>query len=376
MKHLRKSWNKTPKVVVPLILAAVMAVALFAVPAVAIAPSVTVSVDAPAEAAHCTTFTAWLNITYVEDFTAATVTVTYDPTVLDLIDVSDGEIGDNSLGVEYEWVPTGQEDSGEIIVIIWGDVPGFTGEGYLMDLEFHVIGEPCNTSLIDIDGVMSDDDENEILATWVDGSVHVCEPRVVVSGKPLDVGAGPVDGWIPPGPPPGFEECDQFKGCEWIYVWGYGFQHCQWYRIWIQPYGPSDFYPAGPSVVEGQMLDPALCPPGFDPFNPQPGMIVEVHIDEDGKFGPVPVWHVPEDPALICTLWEIVADKMNVPMAKTLYNEGFYNEAEDGLDAAALGEYGFHIYPEGLTIVLLSLGLAAVVGYLVVRRRKGAETDS
>ncbi|MGB2799534.1 MAG: hypothetical protein WBC82_06810, partial [Dehalococcoidia bacterium] len=46
-------------------LSLVMVVALFAVPAVAITPVVTVSVDAPAEAAHCTTFTAWLNITYV-----------------------------------------------------------------------------------------------------------------------------------------------------------------------------------------------------------------------------------------------------------------------------------------------------------------------
>ena len=185
---------------------------------------------------------------------------------------------------------------------------------------------------------------------------------MVVSGKPLDAGAGPVDGWVPPGPPPGFEECDQFKGCEWIYVWGYGFQHCQWYRIWIQPYN------VGANVTEGQELLPDQCPTGF----PQDGTWVEVHIDEDGKFGPVPIWHVQGE---LYIPWEIVADKMNVEPGDD-YDEDIYNTDEDGLDAVACGEWGFHIYPEGLTIVLVSLGLAAVGGYLVVRRHKGTEIAS
>jgi len=303
----------------------------------------------------------------VEDFTAATVTVTYDPKVLDLDfdNISDGDIGGNTLDVSYAWVPSDEVDTGEIIVTIWGDIPGFTGEGYLMDLPFHVIGEPCQTSPIGIDGTMSDSEENEIPAVWVDGSVHVCEPRTVVSGTetgPAGAGTARNGGWVPPGPPPGYVECDEFMPCEWVWVWGYGFETCQTYRIWIQPYEECT------SVTEGQPLDEGLCPEGF----PDGGEWVEVHIDEDGKFGPVPIWHVQGE---LYIPWEIVADKMNVEPGDD-YDEDIYNADEDGLDAVACGEWGFHIYPEGLTIVLVSLGLAAVGGYLVVRRHKGTEIAS
>jgi len=230
----------------------------------------------------------------------------------------------------------------------------------------------------------------QIPSTWTDGSVEVECPfaPVVVSGQSDGTGSVlPYAMWNDPlndwdwdpavGPPPGFVECDEFLPCEWVWVWGSGFDFCQTYTIWIQPYGPyGDLLE--PSVVEGQPLDPGAVPPGFPPENCllldplpvdwAPGW-VEVHIDEAGTFGPVPIWHVD---GKYCELWEIVADKTDAEAT----NPGFYGSNEDGLDAAALEEWGFHIYPEGLTIILLSLGLVAVGGYLVVRRRRGAETDS
>jgi len=118
------------------------------------------------------------------------------------------------------------------------------------------------------------------------------------------------------------------------------------------------------------VLDPDLCPLGFPPG----GEPIEVETDGDGRFGPIPIWQVPEDPTLKCTLWEIVADRMNVEPYDDC-NEGFYNEAEDGSDAVACSEWGFHIYPEAFTIILLSVGLAGLGGYFVARRRKGTETN-
>jgi len=166
--------------------------------------------------------------------------------------------------------------------------------------------------------------------------------------------------------PPGFIPCDEFGLGEWVWVWGYGFEHCKWYRIWIQPYAEDPC-----NVVEGQVLLLDQCPPGFPPD----GIPIEVETGGDGTFGPIPIWQVPEDTTLICTLWEIVADKMNVEPGDD-YDEGMYNADEDGLDAVACEGWGFHIFPEVLTIILLSLGLACIGGYWVVRRRKGPETNA
>ena len=187
--------------------------------------------------------------------------------------------------------------------------------------------------------------------------------RTVVSGKEMSAigGASTGDGWVLSG----LQPFDEFGLGEWVWAWGCGFEHSKWYRIWIQPYSEVPC-----SVEEGQELDPELCPPGFPPD----GIPIEFETDGDGRFGPIPIWQVPEDTNLICTLWEIVADRMNVEPYDD-YNEGFYNEAEDGLDAVTCGEWGFHIYPEAFTIILLSVGLAGLGGYFVVRRRKGAETN-
>jgi len=75
--------------------------------------------------------------------------------------------------------------------------------------------------------------------------------------------------------------------------------------------------------------------------------------------------------------WEIVADKVN-PDGDTdvATNPGIYDPNEDALDAVALDEYGFHVFPEALTIMLFGVGLASLSGYVLVRRRKGADINA
>jgi len=275
---------------------------------------------------------------------------------------------------------------------------GIDGSGDLIHLEFDVIGVGCDACDIEMSPFafngLFDACAVDVDASWADTTLEVtpCEPfePVVVSGK--SDGTGPPTlpygdwavlgndwGWDPEVGPPGFVESDQFKYCEWVWVWGSGFTECQTYKIWIQAYDKDN------SVVEGQVLlatEPP-CPPQFPlpspPLPPEkqpdplpagwcPGW-VEVHIGVGGTFGPVPVWHVPE--GLYCTTWEIVADKQGPGYG----DPDTYNAEWDGLDAIATDVGGFHIYPEGLTIILVALGLVAVGGYLVVRRRRGVETD-
>ena len=275
---------------------------------------------------------------------------------------------------------------------------GYDGSGTIVNIWFAVPGATCDSTVLDLTtesdwNELADSSGVEIACTWADGFLEVDGPcdapkqHIVVSGQNTGGAVLPYAQWNDQGndwgewdplvgPPPGFEECDEFKPCEWVWVWGYDFDFCQTYTIWIQGYEECTHVQDGDPLLIGN------CPPVFPPdcTAPPPEPLpagwefgwVEVHIDEDGKFGPVPVWHVPHNEGLYCTLWEIVADKTD----DAATNPGFYGCNEDGLDAACLGEWGFHIYPEGLTIILLSLGLVAVGGYLVVRRRRGAETDS
>ena len=374
----------------------VLALMLALVPAQVLAdPGVPVDPDGPYSVGVGETFTVYIMVGEVTKLDSGQFKLSYDHTVIDTDPMTDVRMGDLLLAGT---LPTGSEPDIDTVLVTFncpGAYPGggVSGSGCIIEIDFTVVGEECDTSVLDLSSAVAFNGlwnylSLPIAADWGDSSVEVvpCGPakqHIVVSGQSL--GGGPVLpyamwndplndwGWAPPGPPPGFVECDEFQPCEWVWIWGWDFDYCKTYTIWIQPYGE------GTSVVDGQPLNPADCPPGFPPVDPMdmpvpcppdwvPGW-VEVHIDTDGTFGPVPIWHVDGE---YCELWEIVADKTD----DLATNPGFYGSNEDGLDAAATDAWGFHIYPEGLTIILLSLGLAAVGGYLVVRRRKGTETDS
>jgi hypothetical protein len=147
---------------------------------------------------------------------------------------------------------------------------------------------------------------------------------------------------------------DEFAPGEDIYVWGTGFVPDQDYMIYIEP------YVAGAEVFEGQALNPAGgAPLGYAP--------IIVPAAGDGTLGPA--YLATPAPGNFDTYWEIVADDLSG-------SAGIYNAAEDGLDAIALEEYGFHIVPEALTIILLGAGLAGLGSYMAVRRRKTASREA
>ena len=139
------------------------------------ASDVEVSIDAPAMVDPDSDFTARVNVTEVSDFDACQFDVTYDPGVIEVTDVTAGNIGGATIPIAM-W---GLIEPGRIRVI--GNVPGIPGvdgSGYMAEIHFHVIGSPGNTSAIDLsNGLLGDKYANPITpVTWVGASVTVNTP--------------------------------------------------------------------------------------------------------------------------------------------------------------------------------------------------------
>ncbi len=141
---------------------------------------VTVSVDAPAYAIENSNFTAKILISSVNQLNAANYTITFDPTVLELVSVTEGSIPETenppNIPVAFE-----ETSSGNVIIVnaLQRAARGISGSGSLAVLTFHVLGEDGATSQINLnDGILSDDgsfggEALEIPASWVNDSVAV-----------------------------------------------------------------------------------------------------------------------------------------------------------------------------------------------------------
>jgi len=178
-----------------------MAGLLFAYP-VSGAPDVAVSVDAPSEAAPGSTFTAWVNISWVTNFDACDYEVVFHPSILELTSVTYGMIGGTTIPI----ATINEISPGRVKVVenVLG-TPGVTGSGYLAKLHFHVIGYAGQSSVISLEnGTLSDNAATEIVATWTGATVTVSGPTPTPGLTPT-----PIPTWTPaptatPTPGPGF----------------------------------------------------------------------------------------------------------------------------------------------------------------------------
>ncbi len=132
---------------------------------------VTVSIDAPDEAAPDSDFTANVNISGVVDFDACNYDVSFDASVLRLDDVTSGLIGSTTIPVDmYNEISSGTY---RVIQNVPG-LAGVSGSGYLAVLHFHVIGSESDSSTITLsNGMLSNNLAEEIAATWVGDTVDV-----------------------------------------------------------------------------------------------------------------------------------------------------------------------------------------------------------
>jgi len=146
-------------------------------------PPVQVSIDAPAEVTHCTNFTARVNVTEVTRFAGCQFDLTYDPSVLEGTDVTDGEMNSTAVEVGWSFLPVSTPGTIRVvgIVALPDMLSGINGTGYLAEIHFHAVGSACNTSNMTFSNVkLFDNLSGDITPVdWVDDSVHISAGVVV-----------------------------------------------------------------------------------------------------------------------------------------------------------------------------------------------------
>ena len=128
------------------------------------ATSTSVSITIPGTVVSGSNFTATVNITQVANFDAANYDISFDPTVLRLDGVTNGNIGGKVIPIEV----SNQISPGIFRVV--ANVPGFpgvSGSGYLSVLRFSVIGSLSTSTSINLsNGVLGNNLAVLIPATW------------------------------------------------------------------------------------------------------------------------------------------------------------------------------------------------------------------
>ena len=84
--------------------------------------------------------------------------------------------------------------------------------------------------------------------------------------------------------------------------------------------------------------------------------------DGSGNFGPTLIWSIPSGAAVTNTAYDIVVDNLESGTV------GTYNATDDGLDSATVAGISAPV-PELSTIILFSVGLLTLAGYVWLRRR-------
>jgi hypothetical protein len=131
---------------------------------------------APPEVTYCDSFSAEVNISYVENFDAANYDVVYNASVLEVTGVSDGIIAGTPVPVDdWEFVPPGVQGVVRIINNLPG-ITGVTGRGNLSWISFNVVGNVCDISSLVFNVSecwLNDNSAQNISAMWLNDSVHV-----------------------------------------------------------------------------------------------------------------------------------------------------------------------------------------------------------
>ncbi len=161
--------------------------------AAAAPPSCAVTFNAPGGAAGGTAFDVSVNVTRVSSFDAGQFDVCFDESLLQLEDVTAGEIGAIVIPVDL-WSRVGP-GAYRIIVNVPG-VPGVSGSGSLAVLHFVAAGAAGTAVLTPENGFLNTSSGEEIAATWAPDSVNLlCAP-----GGPAPSPDGGPSASAPPAP--------------------------------------------------------------------------------------------------------------------------------------------------------------------------------
>ena len=146
--------------------------------------SVTVSIDTPDTVKKSSSryFHVLVKITDITNFDVAQYDITYDPDVIRIQDVTAGDISGTIIPTE-NWAYEPANTQGTVRIInSMTKVLGVSGEGYLADIKFKIMGDPGESSVISfIEGfgdpqgylIIGNNVGIEITATWTNGSVMI-----------------------------------------------------------------------------------------------------------------------------------------------------------------------------------------------------------
>ena len=127
-------------------------------------PVTAVSIEAPDFVGEGHDFAATVDICQVQDLHSATYDLHYDPSVIEIVGITSGDL--NGAPIPVSW---SQTSPGTISVV--QNTPAASGHGHLANLQFHVIGSSGNISDITLSN--GELDNGAIPADWFGDSVQV-----------------------------------------------------------------------------------------------------------------------------------------------------------------------------------------------------------
>ena len=144
---------------------------------VAATDPITVTVSVPEDVSG--SFEATIKVEDVSNLNSGQFDLTFEPTVIDVIDVVDGEI--NGVTILIDGWELMSEDRIRVLFKLPG-VETASGSGCLAKIFFEVKGEDSDTSELAIsDGLLVDEEAEEIGSAWMNAAVTVVWPTVGVN---------------------------------------------------------------------------------------------------------------------------------------------------------------------------------------------------
>jgi len=145
-------------------------------------PMVSVWIDAPDKVTKGDRFTVTVNISQVSDLDTAQYDIRYDVSVVTVLSIDEGMMGANTVPVDgWNFVPSGEPGTVRVINSAPG-TSGISGSGYLAKINCRATGSSNQSGDLEfVEGQATPPgklliiaiDEEEIPATWTDGSVEI-----------------------------------------------------------------------------------------------------------------------------------------------------------------------------------------------------------
>ena len=128
-------------------------------------------VKPPTEVLEGENFTATVNADNVSDLAILVFKLSYDSSVIELKEVEKG----SDISNWSRWDSLRNPGAGIVKVFAFSDPSGapINGSAELVKLEFKVVGDAGNKSVLDIQGILGNSDVESIRAIWMDSEVTI-----------------------------------------------------------------------------------------------------------------------------------------------------------------------------------------------------------